>query len=280
MKHRRLSFFLAAALLLCGCGKAQEPENTYRIKSQTYESYQDGASFLWRFENVYNEKGWLVERLEYENDVLDVKTLYEHDAYGNIIRTTSILPDGTQNVSEEKLTLDEQHRVVYSESTWNGEPSATTEYGYNANGQITKLYINRIGALEGEDMKSFVDRTYDRKGRLTREDTRWEPDHNDSSYTLYHYEKDDLLRTETYKNEALYTYTDYTYDESGLVQTAISYDSDGTLRSKHITTFDEYGNQLEVVVHTYYSDLIRKGEMDEEPDSRTTYVYELKNPNP
>lgn len=280
MKHRRISFFLAAALLLCGCGKAQEPENPYRIKSQTYETYQDGEAIPWRFENIYDENGYLVEVQEYENDVLDTKTLYEYDAYGNIIRTTSIQPDGTQNVGEDTLALDEQHRVVYSESTWNGEPKATTQYGYNADGQITKLYINRIGALNAEDWKSFVDRTYDRKGRLTREDTRWEPDNNDSSYTLYHYEKDRLLRTETYKSEALDTYTDYTYDESGLVQTAIAFDSDGTLRSKHITTFDEYGNQLEVVAHAYYSDLIRKGEMDEEPDSRTTYVYELKNPNP
>ena len=214
--------------------------------------------------------------VEYENDVPDTKTLYEHDDYGNIVRTTTIQPDGTQDVAEDKLTLDEQHRVVCSESTWNGEATGITEYGYNDAGQITKLYINRIGALNEEDWKSFVDRTYDRKGRLIREDTRWEPDHNDSSYTLYHYKKDDLLRTETYKGEELDNYTDYTYDETGRIQTAISYESDGTLRSKHITTFDEYGNKLEVVSYAYASELIRSGMTDEEPDSRTTYVYELK----
>lgn len=276
MKFRRIAFLLAAACLLCGCEKAEEPENPYWLKSQTYETYHDEVAFLWRFENVYDEKGWLAEQLEYENDVPDTKTLYEHDAYGNIVRTTTIQPDGTQDVAEDKLTLDEQHRVVCSESTWNREPTGITEYGYNDAGQITRLYINRIGALNEEDWKSFVDRTYDRKGRLIREDTRWEPDHNDSSYTLYHYEKDDLLRTETYKGEELDNYTDYTYDETGRIQTAISYESDGTLRSKHITTFDEYGNKLEVVSYAYASELIRSGMTDEEPDSRTTYVYEIK----
>ena len=268
---------LAVLLLLSGCGKTDVPENPYRLKTVIHETPRDGNAFLWRFEYSYDPEDRVVEVLEYENDVPDMKTLYEHDTYGNIIRTISIQPDGTQNVSEETLTLDEQHRVVYSESTWNGEPKATTEYGYNDDGQITRLYINRIGALNGEDMKSFVDRTYDRKGRLIREDTRWEPHGDNTSYTLYHYEQDRLLRTETFKAEELDSYSDYTYDETGLIQTAISYESDGTLRSKHVTTFDEYGNQLEVVSYAYASELIRSGMTDLEPDSQITYIYELKN---
>ena len=69
MKFRRIAFLLAAACLLCGCEKAEEPENPYRLKSQTYETYHDEVAFLWRFENVYDEKGWLAEQLEYENPV-------------------------------------------------------------------------------------------------------------------------------------------------------------------------------------------------------------------
>ena len=125
-------------------------------------------------------------------------------------------------------------------------------------------------------MKSFVDSTYDRKGNLIREDIRWEPN-NSKEYTLYTYEKGRLLRTETYRNEELDSYTEYTYDETGLIQTAIACKADGTQRSKHITTFDEYGNELEVVAYAYSFDLSRSGEINEEPDSRTTNVYELNN---
>ena len=156
---------------------------------------------------------------------------------------------------------------------------ATSEYGYNKDGLEIKLYINRIGALNGEDLKSYVDSTYNRKGNLIRQDIRWEPSENESSHTLYHYAKDRLLRTETYNGETLDYYTDYTYDETGLIQTAIAYKADGTLQSKHVTTFDEYGNPLEVVAYTYASELMRFGASDEEPDKRTTYVYELKEEN-
>ena len=179
-------------------------------------------------------------------------------------------------MAEDKLTLDEQHRVIYSESTWNGEPQATTETAYNKNGQITKLYINRIDVRDGEDWKSFVDRTYDRKGRLVREDTRWEPDNNSSSYTLYTYEQDRLVRTESYVADQLSSYTEYTYDETGLICTDIAYDPEGIPESKRVTTCDEYGNELEIIAYGYASERIRYGEADEEPDRRTTYVYELK----
>lgn len=116
----------------------------------------------------------------------------------------------------------------------------------------------------------------DRHGNLIREDCRWEPGNN-SSYTLYSYEKDRLLREEYFVGEELESYTEYTYDENGLIQTAIAYKADGTLHDKHVSTFDEYGNTLEVVAFAYASEQARFGKTDEEPDSRTTDVYELKN---
>ena len=277
--RKTICLLLAAALLLCGCGKTEEPENPYRLKKTTIEYYYpDLETTVWEFEDTYDENGFLVERQEYENGVADSKIVYEYDEYGNIIRTTQVNTDGTKNVNEDKLTLDEEHRIIYSESTWNGTPQATTETAYNEDGQITKLYINRIGARAGgEDWKSFVDRTYDRKGRLIREDTRWEPDNNSSSYTLYTYQKDRLVRTETYAGEKLDSYTEYTYDGTGLIRTAISYSADGIKESRNVTTYDEYGNELEVISYFYASERIRYGEPDEEPDRRTIYVYELKN---
>ena len=273
---RRLVLLLAVLMLLPGCEKP-EPENPYRLKTTTIEYYdRDRETTVWEFVNTYDENGWLVEQQEYQNGISDTKIVYDHDAYGNILRTTHIHTDGTQDVAEDKLTLDDQHRIIYSESTWNEEPKATTEYAYSKDGQVTKLYINRINALNGQDMKSFVDRTYDRRGRLVREDTRWEPDNNSSGYTLYTYKKGRLVRTESYVADQLDSYTEYTYDETGLIRTAISYDADGIKESKRITAYDEYGNELESVAYAYASERTRYGEADENPDSRTTYVSEQK----
>lgn len=275
MKKKQL-LLLAVLMLLSGCGKA-EPENPYRLKKTTIEYYdRDRETSPWEFVNTYDENGWLVEKQEYQDGAADTKIVYEHDEYGNIIRSTYFHSDGTQDVGADKLTLDDQHRIIYQESTWNGKPQATTETAYNKNGQITKLYINRINALEDEDWKSYVDRTYDRKGRLIREDTRWEPDHNSSGYTLYIYKQDKLVRAESYQQDTLASYTEYSYNETGLIRTAINYDADGIKESKRITTYDEYGNELESVAYAYASERIRYGEADEEPDSLTTYVYELK----
>ena len=274
--RKKLLLLLAVLMLLPGCEKPK-PENPYRLKTTTIEYYdRDQGTTLWEFENTYDENGWLVEKQEYQNSVADTKIVYDNDAYGNILRTTHIHTDGTQDVAEDKLTLDDQHRIIYSESTWNGAPQATIETAYNVDGQVTKLYINRIGAMNGEDIKSFVDRTYDRKGNLVREDTRWEPNDSSSGYTLYTYKKDRLVKTESYVADRLDSYTEYTYDETGLIRTAISYDADGIKESKRITTYDAYGNELESVAYAYASERTRYGEADENPDSRTTYVYELK----
>ena len=119
---RRLVLLLAVLMLLPGCEKP-EPENPYRLKTTTIEYYdRDRETTVWEFVNTYDENGWLVEQQEYQNGISDTKIVYDHDAYGNILRTTHIHTDGTQDVAEDKLTLDDQHRIIYSESTWNGDP--------------------------------------------------------------------------------------------------------------------------------------------------------------
>ena len=274
--RKMICILLATFLLvLCGCGEKQAPENPYRIKQQILEQHSENGTQIINTEYIYDENGRLAKCNTYNDDVLWYTTQYSWDEYGNRISTETNYADGTRT-KEACLTLDDRNRMIYSESLQNDQLYATSEYAYNEDGLVTKLYINRIGALNGEDLKSFVDSTYDHKGNLIREDTRWEPS-NSKEYTLYTYEKGKILRTETYMSEELASYTEYTYDKTGLIQTATASKADGTLISKHITTFDEYGNELEVVAFAYSFELVRYGETDEEPDSRTTNVYELKN---
>lgn len=276
MKYRKICFLLALFSLLCGCGKDEKPENPYRMKQQTVERYWEEDVQLTRSDYTYDENNQVIEVQTYIDEEWHSTRQNTYDAYGNIIRTRDTYADGTDNINEKTLTLDDQHRVIRSESTSADGRQTLSEYSYNKDGQLTKHYIYRYEIMEGVDINSFTDRTYDRKGNLVREDVRWEPnDHNDG-YTLYTYKNDRLVRDETYLGEELDSYTEYTYDETGQIQTAITYEADGSLHTKHITTFDEYGNKLEVIAYAYYHDLMVTGETDEKPDSRTTYVYELK----
>lgn len=273
---RKMAIVTLAALLviLCGCTKTDEKENPYRIKTQVLERYMNGETQTTRTEYIYNENGWLTEAQTFDGDTLWYTRQFSLDEQGNSLGNEVNYADGTR-IGERGLTFDDQGRMLTSENYQNDQITATAEYGYNEAGNIVKLYINRLDALGGDDLKSFVDSTYDRKGNLVRQDIRWEPT-GKKEHTLYLYQDGRLRKTETYTEEALNYYSEYTYDETGLVQTAIERSADGTLQSKHITTFDEFGNQLEVIAYAYGSELARFGKTDEEPDSRTVNVYEKK----
>lgn len=278
MKYRKLTVLFLIAVLLCGCGKTEKAENPYRIKTQILETYRQDKTKTIRTEYIYDENGWLTKLQTFDEEELWYTRSFTLDEHGNDHGSEVVYADGSRN-EERGLTFDDQGRMLTSESYQNEEVTATTEYGYGEDGQIIKLYINRIGALNGQDLNSFVDSTYDQKGNLIRQDIRWEPS-GTKEHTLYIYEKDKLLRTETYTFEELNYYTDYTYDETGRIQTAMEFQADGTPQTKHVTTLDEYGNALEVVAYAYASELARFGETDEEPDSRTVNIYELKEETP
>ena len=271
---RKMALILLALLMLSGCGKTENPENPYRIKTQILESYQEEDTQTITTEYRYNEQGYLTQLQTFNGSALWYTRQFSLDAQGNSLGSEVQYADGTRT-GEKGITFDDQGRMLTSESYQNDQVTATTEYGYSKAGQVIKLYINRIDALGADDLKSYVDSTYDQKGNLLRQDIRWEPT-GQKEYTLYFYEKGRLLKTESYAEEALNYYSEYTYDETGLVQTAIERSADGTLQSKHITTFDEFGNPLEIIAYAYGSELARFGRIDEEPDSRTVNIYEPK----
>jgi len=272
MRNWKLSILLLVAVLLCGCGKTAEVENPYRIKTQILETYRQDKTETVRTEYIYDENGWLVETQTYDDEEWWYTTKFILDENGNSHGSEKIYADGTV-MKEVMLTLDEQGRMLTSESYLNDELEKNTEYGYNDDGQITKRYITTIDMFGGENRTSYIDSTYDRDGNLIREDILYEPK-NETGYNLYIYENGQLVREESYEGDSLTLHKEYTFDNTGLIQTALTKKGENFIQTKHITTYDEFGNPLEVLAFAYGSEQARLGKAEDDPNTRTTNIYE------
>ena len=257
---------------VAGCAKTEKVENPYRIKTRIHETYHLDDTQTIRTEYIYDENGWLVETQTYDHEAWWYTTKYILDENGNNHGCEKVAANG-DIITEVMLTVDGQGRMLTSETCVNGELQETTEYGYNDNGQLSKRYSTAIGILGGENRTLCIDNTYDRDGNLIREDIRYEPQ-NETSYNLYIYEKGQLIREESYVGDRLDVYKDYTFDETGLIETALTQKGKTFIQSKHITTYDEYGNPLEVLAFAYGSEYARLGKTEDEPNTRTTNIYE------
>ena len=267
-----LVLVLFSVLSLVGCAKEEKAENPYRIKTQIHETYRLDRTDTIRTEYIYDENGWLVETQTYDNEEWWYTTKFILDEKGNNHGSEKVAANGTI-MTEVMLSTDEQGRMLTSESYLNGELDSTTEYAYNEDGLIVKRYTTTIDQFGGENRVSYIDSTYDQQGNLTREDYRWEPS-NENSYTLFIYENGKLIREETYNGDSLDVYKDYTFDETGLIETALTQKGETVIQYKHITTYDEYGNPLEVLAFAYVSEQARLGKAEDEPNTRTTNIYE------
>ena len=272
MRNWKLTILLLIAVLLCGCGKTEKVENPYRIKTQIWESYQQDKTQTVRTEYIYDENGWLVETQTYDDEGWWYTTKFILDENGNSHGSEKVAANG-DIITEVMLTTDKQGRMLTSESYVNGELQKTTEYVYNDNGQITNHCTTTINMFGGENWTTYIDSTYDKDDNLIREDILYMPN-NESEYNLYIYENGQLIREESYVGESLDVYKDYTFDESGLIQTALTQKGENFIQYKHITTYDEFGNPLEVLAFAYGSEFARLGKGEDEPDTRTTNIYE------
>lgn len=244
MKKRSiLPLAMAMLLAMTACAaEAEETENLYRCTSYTIEYYTDGEVTS-SYECTYNEAGCKESDIRYENGLVVSTTAYETDEYGNLVRSIYTDADGTQAVSEYKLTLDGQHRVLFEEYYHNGELGSTSEMAY------------------------------DKNGNLIREDARWST--GDEGYTIYEYDNGKrIAQTEYVGNEIQNRYyTEYSYDETGLIEAQRKYDADGTFLRLDIITYDEYGNVL--TSETGWSDEHITGEpYDGTIEIKYTYTYE------
>jgi len=271
---KRTALLLTILLLasLTACVQEKPAENPYRLKTHTIDLYRGGEhSSQMKFDYTYDGQGYLSQIVYYLNgDIADTQT-YTTDEYGNIAKTVRENADGTVFTEENKLTLDDEHRIIRSETYSDKILSAITEMEYDWQGRQTLLKIKRIAVHEGEDLTSQVESTYDSDGNVIREDTRWSD--GNGGYTTHEYKKGKLIRSENYDNQdKLTAWTEYAYDKTGLVQTAQNYQTSGIPGSKTISTFDEFGNLLRSETYAGWDPVTE--ENDNLVDRIVTQIYE------
>jgi len=236
---------LTALLLLSGCAKAEEPENPYRLKTYTSETTMEGiVTHDIRCDYFYDKNGKICQLDSYWKGELHRSEYPEYDEYGNIIRSTVTNSDGTQTVEEHALTLDDQHRILRDEVYVGDSCQEISEYAYDKDGNQTMQTLLRYPKTkEDPSVTCQIDMTYDEDGNLLREDVRW--NQNLPTHTEYSYIDGKLEKVSSYdEHDRLTGYTQYTYDETGLIVTMTSYSARGDLEETVVNTYDEYGNLL------------------------------------
>lgn len=262
-------FLLTTLLLLSGCTKTEEPENPYRLKSYTSESSIAGVpQSSIRCDYFYDESGQIYRFDSYWKGELHRSELLEWDEYGNVTRATVTGSDGSQSIEEHRLTLDTQHRILRDEVYVGDSCQEISEYAYDKDGNQTMQTLVRYPKTnEDPSVTCRIDMTYDKDGSLLREDIQWNqklPTHTDYSYADG---KPDKISNYDEHNR-LTDYTQYSYDETGLIVTLTTYAADGTLEETVVNTYDEFGN------------LLTNESWDEAMDrsGKTVYTYELIEP--
>lgn len=269
-------------LPLWGCSReSEDPTNPYRPVTYRNEYFEDGSLTSQDLtEYRYDEHGFLSETLFYQNDTLMQTNTYENDEMGNPLRITTV-SDETTTLYENKLTLDDQGRILRQEDYTNGALTSTLDYTYTKDGNVaTEIYtVMEEGSIVHIRHREM---TYDRKGQLIREVLR----NADGSYTLYAYDDGRKVKTSSYSSgeeltgyweftyneagqltkESFYTceqngdtrtsllsnYNLFSYGDSGLTVTKTShYATERPFEFHTVTTCDEYGNQL---LHERYQD--------------------------
>lgn len=281
-----LSLLLAAFMLLslAACTGEKE-ENPYRMKTQTIDRYLVGErTSQMKFSYRYDEEGYLAQTVYSLDGEMTETDTFENDAYGNIVRCTLKSADGATHIYEYKLTLDAKHRIIREEAYWDGRLDGITEMAYDRQGNQTQLNITRI-YVDTEDLISWVDYAYDSSGNLIEETKRWndgdssitKSNATNVSRTAYQYEDGKCVRSETYgSKDKLVSYSEYTYDETGLIQTQLHYEADGSEDGKTINTYDEYGNLLVCEIYGAWDPVTES--YDDLAERITTYTYERITP--
>jgi len=254
---------------LNGCFADREmSDNPFRMESAVI-AVNDGETITVQY--LYHDQGYIQQEIQQINGEHNYTIYFEYDAWGNTIRETTCFADGTQLNVEHFLTLDDAHRTIYSENYSNTELTDCVEITYDKKGNQVALSSTIVRNGKDEIIDSQM--TYDKQGNLIKKEVCWSNDPSKGGTTTYCYDKGHLTREEYYAPSGwLKSYIEYSYDEAEHIQTAMEYNSNGTLQSKTVIRSDEYGNVLH---YAYYSHTGKiPGSGDDIADRIATYTYE------
>ena len=276
-------------ILLTGCSQKEESVPTFIMIECNQEFLKDGVVTGTDCDTyTYNEDGLAIYGERHQDGSLFSTTSWEYDEFGNPVTITTE-ENGTVQISEYKNTLDKDGRNLRQEMYQNGRLTSVDEFTYDKRGN--ELTHEHNWFSENEEMSDWrkYSKTYNWKGELTQQTLHW---NFNEEYIIWEYEDELCVRQTSYESGTdkiveywinnydekgnqirqsrydaennLEFYTEYSWDDTGRVQTKMNYDADGTPRNHFdIFTYDEYGNQI-----------MQERYQDGEVYWRISYVYE------
>lgn len=257
---KTFALLLAVCLLLglAACDSQPKTETQYVMETQLYEAPDSGVYRRTVFS--YTDEGKIESMIVYENDEETGRVDYELNEDGLLWKQISTEASGTTETMEYTYTLDAGGNPTVVEQTVNGEPYATSQRTYDAEGNlaasettytqsgmtstITYTASGDILTMEtdyGTGQVFTTEYTYDEAGNPL---TCVTVDASGRRETVYAYDGQgrQIKTTEYLEDGSVGQSSETSYD--GLAETSRSYGSDGTMNSYTVITRDEHGNTL------------------------------------
>ena len=287
--RKTILLFVSVLLILCGCATEKKAEQKFVVVAHSQEHLNDGiVTDTHNYSYTYNDVGVVLYSEYHHNGLLISKESYEYDEFGNLVKAITESDGVVVDSSEYKYTMDEEGHILREENYWNGELYFVAEYTYDKKGKELTREQTLFSGKEEPDWRKYT-KEYDQKGELIKETLHW---NFNGEYIVWDYEDELCVRQTAYKEsngmieeyyvntydekgnliresqynaaDKLVRYTEYTWDETGSVQTRREYSADGTLQEDYaVFTFDQYGNKI---MSEHYFD----GELD----VKNYYIYE------
>lgn len=191
----KLLFLTSMLFALSGCGaKAEDPQ--YVSIAMHQEFLENGMiTSTYDYHSPVDDRGLVTGVEEYQDGVLQFRSSFEYDEYGNIISVTEER-DGTVKASDYKNTLDAQGRILRQE-IWIGDTMTSfEEHAYDKKGNEIRHYQSTWNEVEQIfDWRSHT-MEYDWKGNLCRKELHW---NFNNEYTVWEYENGHCIRQTSYQ---------------------------------------------------------------------------------